>query len=56
MTNQNEEDTQPGVDVADTEPPAPLCGKKRRDAGHVLHCEHPLDHKGRCSFEEDFQP
>lgn len=43
-------------DEADTEPPAPLCGKKGRSAGHILHCDYEMDHRGRCSFERDFEP
>jgi hypothetical protein len=30
----------------------PLCGKKRRESGHVLHCDKALDHTGSCSFDE----
>lgn len=44
------------LELRDTEPPAPLCGKKRRTAGHVLHCDKEMDHPGRCSFDEDYDP
>jgi len=49
-TEPNEDETR------DTEPPTPLCGKKRRAAGNILHCDKELDHQGPCSFEEDFEP
>lgn len=46
----------PTEDEHDTEPATPMCGKKKRAAGHVLHCDKELGHPGRCSFDEDYEP
>jgi hypothetical protein len=43
-------------EVHDTEPPTAMCAKKGKNAGHVLHCDEPLDHPGPCSWQRDHEP